>query len=177
MSGLEIFGAITAAIGLISALAKPFGTRNNQPQELKRLRTLLDFLNDEYLLAKATIEEKRRIHEMINACTDVLESRSRDKSPGVWRHFWPTDADAQLKLHNDLISEELKLLQGRLSNRFGGLSLSATILHRHASNNRQGRLCHPPLENARTTAILGNERYPQISHWCRAEHYLVSILL
>ena len=115
MSGVECFGAIAAAIGLLTPVIKAFGTRRNAPRQVERLRRMLEDFQDEELLAAAKPKEQRRIHAMINKCTDLLEHHSpRGQSNRPWSFFWPVAVEEQLKLHNDEISEELSRLQGRV---------------------------------------------------------------
>ena len=108
MSGLEIFGAVTAAFGLISKVVKVFGTPRNAPRQVERLKRILEDLKDERLLAAAREDQKIRIHRLINTCTDLLERNAdEDHSNRPWSFFWPATAEEQLQYHNDRIMEEL----------------------------------------------------------------------
>ena len=115
MSGLEVIGAVTTALAVISKLTQWFKSRRNNPIQVQRLERMLDELSDRRLIAIASDEELRSIARLVEACTEVLaEQESKYRTNRLSTFFFPADAEAKLKEQNDVIAEDLTRLYARV---------------------------------------------------------------
>lgn len=118
MSGLEIFGAVAAAISLTGYFIKVFGTRRNTPREVERLRNMLEELQDmreDDMIRGATESQQMVLAGLINQCTDMLQQRGEPTSRAVF--FWSAKAEEELRRQNDQIENRLTRLCARLDRR------------------------------------------------------------
>jgi len=129
-TGIEIFGAVAAAVALAGNIVKAFGTRRNAPRQVERLQRMLEELQDEELIAAAVAiaatkpKEQATILRLMNTCTDLLERHAPKDQAGrvgrqIWMFLWPATVEEDLRAQNDEISHELNRLYARLNRSSG----------------------------------------------------------
>ena len=122
MSGLEILGGIAAAASITKVVASfihNFGTRQNAPQQVKRLERILeDLKNDSHLIESAEKRERERLWELVLVAEKTLQDHIGKARPNrLLRFFWPEDAEQHLKSLNDELQNELVVLGLRVDRR------------------------------------------------------------
>lgn len=122
MSGLEILGGIAAAASIAKVVASfihNFGTRQNAPQQVKRLERILeDLKSDVHLIESASERERERLWELVLVAEKTLQDHIQTARPNrLVRFFWPADAEERLKGLNDELQNELVVLGLRVDRR------------------------------------------------------------
>lgn len=124
MSGLEILGGIAAAASIAKVVASfihNFGTRQNAPQQVKRLERILeDLKNDAHLIESASGRERERLWELVLVAEQTLNDhieKAQARPNRLLRFFWPEDAEDRLKSVNDELQNELVVLGLRVDRR------------------------------------------------------------
>jgi len=108
-TGLEIFGAVAAALSIIGKTTVWFGTRRNTPRQVQRLQQLLEEdLSDTQLISKARPKDLAKLTRLIDECTTLLERQRPDRASNrIWNFFFSAEAEAALKGYNDEIEFRL----------------------------------------------------------------------